>query len=50
MRALARLFTRSVPSSVTLCEACGEVCTPACRAAARADRQRTDVLTRSFPH
>jgi hypothetical protein len=49
MRILARLFTRSVPSSVTMCEACGDVCTPTCRATAPADRQRTDVLNRAFP-
>jgi hypothetical protein len=53
MRTLAHLFNRPAPSSVTRCEACGEACgeacTPTCRAMAHADRQRTAVLTRSFP-
>jgi hypothetical protein len=49
MRTLATLFTRSAPSSITVCEACAEACTPACRAVALADRQRTAVLDRSYP-
>jgi hypothetical protein len=49
MRTLATLFTRAAPSSMTVCETCAEACTPACRAAAFADRQRTAVLSRGFP-
>jgi hypothetical protein len=49
MRTLAALFTRSARSPMAVCEACAEACTPACRAVAFADRQRTAVLGRGFP-
>lgn len=45
MRTLTRLLTRSATTvQVIWCESCGQACTPACRALARADRERTTLL------
>jgi hypothetical protein len=49
MRILAHLRAVPVPWSVTMCQSRGRVCTSACRAIARADRDRTATLARSLP-
>lgn len=59
MITLARLLHRSAGrspvtlspafSSVTVCEECGQACTSACRALARADRERTALLGLGLP-
>jgi hypothetical protein len=35
-------------SSITFCEWCGQVCTSACRSAARLDRARTAAVLRTL--
>jgi hypothetical protein len=49
MRTLTRWLRPSRSEVVTFCEACGQVCTAACRAATRLDRARTTALRRRRP-